>query len=109
MTPIFKTIDIGSSTYELGRFGDKTFLPEYENDLDYPLYQVEIKKYFPYEKSFIPCPFCNNKNTLLTFSTSAFCGTNTSGGTTTCRYEVYCRICRIFSIFTSEDVSYPYD
>jgi len=109
MTPLFEKIDIGTSSYELKRHGETSFLSQYENDLDYPLWQTELKKYVPYEKSFIPCPFCNNKNALMTFSTSAFCGTNTSGGTTTCRYEVHCSICRVYSIFVSEDVSYPYD
>ena len=110
MTPLFTIFESGTSQYELKKYGAESFSLEFENEAKDNYYQTEFERYLPRRKSFIPCPFCNTlPPAVLTFSSSTFCGTNTSGGTETSYYEVYCQSCKLFSVFEHENVSYPYD
>lgn len=107
MTPRFNSFSSGDSAYELVNSGPTSFTETYQSASHE--WREEFELYFPRKPSFIPCPFCETKNTVFTFRHSQETGTKTSGGTQSTTYEVHCPSCQIFSVFVREDVTYPYD
>ncbi len=108
-SPLFTSYEAESRTYTLRNHSDSTSYAHFKSQTDNPYVQTELKQYLPPERSPIPCPFCSAANAVLTFRNTSFSGTNTSGGIATTTLEVKCLKCGAFTIFDSEEVTYPYD
>ena len=104
--PLFTKFISGETAYDLVRHGRKTFVADYAEEPG----QMDSLALNPYPSgSFLPCSFCNAKDNKITFRYANFQGTNTSGGTETKFFEIFCAHCKIYSVYCAEDVTYPYD
>jgi Zn finger protein HypA/HybF involved in hydrogenase expression len=96
----------GDCEYEFIGHGKTSFVAAYAEQPG----RMDSLTLNPYQaKSFLPCPFCNSQDVKITFKYANFEGTNTSGGTESTTHEVWCPHCKLYSLYASEDVTYPYD
>ena len=108
MEPKFKTFENNDSLYELYKYGESSFIKDFEPFKDE--WRTKLKVYPDTFKNFIPCPFCiETKNSVLSFVNYTENGTNTSGGTDSIVYEVQCADCNKYSLFEKIENRYPYD